>query len=192
MMRKKWRITLSIFIAISLTLYFWLGYKIDHGSKTNADGTSSYVIILGAKVKASGIPSLALKNRLEVAIPYLHKHSDLQVIVSGGRGQDEPQTEASVMKQYLIDGGIDESRIHIEDASTSTYENFLFSKKLLPEDVRKITIISNDFHLTRALFLASKVGLKADVIAAPTPKVVELKSRLRERFALLKTYIVGH
>ena len=162
------------------------------GTQPIADGTAQYVIVLGAKVKPGGILSLSLKNRLEEAVSYLNKYPDVKVIVSGGQGADEDRTEASAMLSYLQDKGIDRERILVEEQSTSTYENLLFSKELLPEGTKRITIVSNDFHLQRAKYLAKKLDLEADVIVAKTPKSVEAKLKLRERAALLKTYIIGH
>ncbi|AWE07568.1 vancomycin resistance protein [Lysinibacillus sp. 2017] len=188
---KNWWIGLIGILVIVLTLFFWLGYEIKQGTKNTADGTNDYAIVLGAKVKPGGIPSLSLANRLDVAAAYLQEHPHVKVIVSGGQGEDEDRTEASVMHDVLVEKGIDPGRILIEDKSTSTYENLLFSKELLPNDITAITIISNDFHLRRATFLANKLNLQADIIAAPTPTVVKAKSHLRERLALLKTFIVG-
>lgn len=188
---KKW-IGGSVLVLLLLGYgYYFLGTEIEKGKVPVADGSNDYLIVLGAKIKPSGIPSLALKNRLDVAIDYLKKHEHVQVIVSGGQGDDEPATEASVMAKYLIDAGIDPLRVQLEENSTSTYENLLYSKELLPEGVNEITIISNDFHLARAKYLAKVVGLEADVVGAPTPKSVEIKSNIRERLALLKTYVVG-
>lgn len=171
--------------------YYFLGEEIEEGKRPKADGSNDYLIILGAKVKPSGIPSLSLRYRLDVAVDYLKQYEHVQVIVSGGQGDDEPATEASVMAQYLIEAGIDPTRIQLEENSTSTYENLSYSKDLLPEGINEITIVSNDFHLARARYLAKVVGLEADVIAAPTPKSVRTKSNIRERLALLKTYVVG-
>ncbi|MGE7021677.1 YdcF family protein [Solibacillus cecembensis] len=189
---KKW-----LFAAFGLTLisggllYVWLGNEMDRGVEKKATGENEYAIILGAKVNPGGVPSLALANRLQVATDYLHKYPHVIAVVSGGQGADEDRTEASVMKDYLLAEGITPERILVEEVATSTYENLLYSKQLLPEDVTNITIISNDFHLTRANYLAEKIGFQADVVAAPTPKIVEAKMRLRERLALLKTYILG-
>ncbi|SOC02750.1 DUF218 domain-containing protein [Ureibacillus xyleni] len=180
-----------VFLLILGSGYSWLGEKIENGKTPVADGSNDYLIILGAKIKPNGNPSLSLQNRLDVAVEYLQTHKHVQVIVSGGQGIDEPATEASVMAQYLIDAGIDPLRIQLEEKSTSTYENLLFSKDYLPEGVNHITIVSNDYHLARAKFLADVVGLKADVLAAKTPRSVAAKSHIRERLALLKTYIVG-
>ncbi|MEK4229706.1 YdcF family protein [Solibacillus sp. FSL H8-0538] len=189
---KKWSLYVVVGVVIgALGVYSWLGSEIQQGQKPVADGTNDYLIILGAKVKPGGVPSLSLKNRLDVAIDYLTDHPHVQVIVSGGQGMDEEQTEASLMYDYLVDRGIVAERILIEDRSTSTYENLAFSKVLLPDNVSAITIVSNNFHLHRASYLAHTLGLESDVVAAPTPKSVRLKSGIRERLALLKTYLLG-
>ena len=181
-----------LFILIILVLiFYWLDYEMNAALKNEADGSNEYVVILGAKVKPGGIPSRSLKNRLDAAVDYLQKYPTVKAIVTGGQGADEDRTEASVMADYLIKNGIAEDRVLLEDQSTTTYENLLFAKKLLPENTASITIISNDFHLKRATILARKLGLKADVVAAPTPKVVNTKSRIRERLAIIKAYTRG-
>ena len=190
-MKKSILLVIAILIAISVSVYSWLGSEIRSGLEPVADGSKEYMIILGAKVKPGGVLSLSLKNRMDIAIPYLEQHPQVKVIVSGGQGADEEQTEASAMYDYLVRSGIDESRILIEDRSTSTFQNLAFSKALLPADVRDLTIVSNDFHLRRATYLANTLGFEVDVIAAPTPKSVKLKSEIRERLALLKTYVMG-
>ncbi|MFJ5565843.1 YdcF family protein [Lysinibacillus xylanilyticus] len=190
---KKWVTRLGIILlAICIVVFIWLGEEMKQGVQPAPNGTATYIIVLGAKVKPGGIPSLSLKNRLEEAVKYLNKYPHVKVIVSGGQGADEDQTEASVMFKYLQDKGIDTNRILVEEQSTSTYENLLFSKELLPKGTKKITILSNDFHLKRAKYLAESLGFEVDVVAAETPKSVEIKLKLRERAALLKTYIIGY
>ena len=188
---KKWFICFLLLVVIIIGVYIWLGFEIKDGMKNKANGSNDYMIVLGAKVNSGGVPSLSLANRLDVAAQYLQQHPHVYVIVSGGQGADEDQTEASVMLKVLVKKGIERDRIILEENSTSTYENLLYSKELLPTGTTSITIVSNDFHLKRATLLAEKLGLTADTIAAPTPTVVELKSNIRERIALLKTYFVG-
>lgn len=181
-----------LFILIILVLiFYWLDHEMNAVLKNEADGSNEYVVILGAKVKPGGIPSQSLKNRLDAAVDYLKRYPTVKAIVTGGQGADEDRTEASVMADYLIKHGVAENRISLEDQSTTTYENLLFTKKLLPDNTASITIISNDFHLKRATILARKLGLKADVVAAPTPKVINTKSRIRERLAIIKAYTRG-
>jgi len=190
---KKWMLGVGILLlAVGGVVFIWLGEEMKQGVQPVANGTAEYVIVLGAKVKPGGVPSLSLKNRLEEAVKYLNKYPHVKVIVSGGQGADEDRTEASVMLKYLQDNGIDTNRILVEDQSTSTYENLLFSKELLPTGTKRITIVSNDFHLKRAKYLAETLDFEVDVVAAKTPKSVEAKLELRERAALLKTYIIGY
>ena len=92
---------------------------------------------------------------------------------------------------YLIANGIEKDRIITEEQSTSTYENLYYSFALLPETEQAVTIVSNDFHLRRATYIANKLGYEADVIVADTPKSVEVQLNIRERLALLRTYILG-
>ncbi|MFJ6209023.1 YdcF family protein [Lysinibacillus sp. NPDC092081] len=190
---KKWVKRLGVLLlGICIVVYFWLGEEMKQGVQPAANGAATYMIVLGAKVNPGGVPSLSLKNRLEEAVKYLNKYPHVKVIVSGGQGADEDRTEASVMLKYLQDNGIDTNRILVENQSTSTYENLLFSKELLPKGTKEITILSNDFHLKRAKYLAESLGFEVDVVAAKTPKSVEVKLNLRERAALLKTYIIGY
>lgn len=176
----------------SLLSYCWVitATWIEEGQTPKAEGDNQYAVVLGAKVNGT-TPSLALQFRLEAAYEYAITYPHIQLILSGGQGPGEDCSEAKAMYNYLVDRGIDTERLLVEDQSTSTYENLLYSAKLLPMGVSNITIISSDFHLKRAQMLANALDLQADVVAAKTPSVVEGKLRFRERLALLKTKIVG-
>ena len=182
---------IGILLATGVAMYVWTETIMKHGAEPKADGTNEYAIILGAKVREEGIPSLALQYRIVAAEEYLLKYPHVKVILSGGQGDDEPVSEADMMYTYLLEAGIEKERLIREDASTSTYENLLFSKRLLPQNTSKVTIISSDFHLARAQFIAQYLNLDVDVVEAKTPRVVERKLRNRERFALIKAVIVG-
>ena len=56
-------------------------------------------------------------------------YPDLKIVVSGGQGEGENITEATAMRNFLVDNGVDSSLIIMEDKSTNTYENFLYSKQ---------------------------------------------------------------
>lgn len=185
-------IILASLVVVAVGIFGWwrTGKWIEAGLEPIADGTNDYAIVLGAKVKQDSL-SLSLRYRLDAALAYANENPHVTLILSGGQGADEPMSEAEAMRRFLTDNGIEESRLILEDASTSTYENLLYSKKLLPSDVDSITIISSDFHLARAQKIAGSLDLKSDVVAAKTPKVVEAKSVFRERLALVKTVIVG-
>lgn len=184
---------IPLFVIASSGLGMWMltSKWIDEGLEPKADGSNEYAIVLGAKVKKGNIPSLSLQYRLEAALTYANENPHVKLVLSGGQGPDEDIEEAVVMQKFLLENGIAEDRLIVENKSTSTYENLLFSQELLPERVTSVTIITSNYHLQRAKILAEKLDWDADVVAAKTPKSVEMKVRLRERAALLKTYIVG-
>ena len=155
------------------------------GQKPLANGTNEYAIILGAKVNGE-IPSLSLRYRLDAALKYADEYPHVKFILSGGQGPGELITEAEAMKRFLLDHGIKEERLLLEQQSTSTYENILFSKRIMPASINEATIITSDYHLARARKLAKTLGLQTDAVSAETPKIVELKLTTRERLALLK------
>ena len=116
-----------------------------------------WIIVLGAQVRGRKITD-SLKRRLDSALEYLKEHPDVHVIVSGGQGNDEEVTEAYAMAQYLERAGIDCRRIIQEDASVNTLENLKFSRKLIADVDTPVGIVSNNFHVYRALRLAKKQG----------------------------------
>ena len=182
--------TIIIFILMSFVIIETL---IICYSKSDIDKKANYLIILGAGVKGETV-SLTLKGRLDKGIDYLNKYKDTKVIVSGGRGFEEKITEAEAMKRYLIKGGININRIIIEDKSTSTMENFKYSKNVLSNlegsKANKIMIITSDFHMLRAKMLARRNGFNPYGISCSTPISVRLNNYMREYFALIKSYFL--
>lgn len=158
-------------------------------------GKVDTVIVLGCGIWPDGRPTLALKLRLDKAIEYYEEHPQVNLIVSGGQGPNEPYPEALAMEEYLMNNGIPQDKIIKEDKSTSTRENFEFSRKMMgisDNQVVKIVFITNDFHVFRARILAKRFGFDAYAIAAPTPRVILLNSYLREFFALVKSMMVDY
>lgn len=175
---------------IGVATWLLVGKWIADGVEPKADGSYEYAIILGAKVNGE-TPSLTLRYRLEEALTYAETYPNVKFVLSGGQGPDEAISEGEAMRRFLLEKGVDEERLLLETESTSTYENLLYSKKLLPEDLGGITIITSDFHLTRARLLAENLGLETDALPAKTPRSVEARHHVRERLALIKTVIVG-
>lgn len=158
-------------------------------------GRVDTVIVLGCGIWPDGRPTLALKLRLDKAIEYYDENPQVNIIVSGGQGPNEPYPEAFAMKEYLLSYGIPEEKILEEDKSTSTRENFEFSGRLMNiqnDKIKKIVFITNDFHVFRARILARRFGFEAYAIAAPTPRVIIINSYLREFFAFVKSMVVDY
>ncbi len=156
--------------------------------KRQPDGTYRYVLILGAKV--NGIkPSKALRHRIEVAAAYATRFPHVELIATGGQGPDEGMAEALVIKRELLARGVSEERIHVEAASTSTYENFLLSR-VIWDGEPGLTVVTNDFHVRRARLVARLYfGLKTDALYALTPASVKPKYVIREQLAYIKLFL---
>lgn len=158
-------------------------------------GRVDTVIVLGCGIWPDGRPTLALKLRLDKAVEYYEENPHVNIVVTGGQGPNEPYPEALAMEEYLISRKIPKEKILIEDKSTSTRENFEFSRRIinLPDDrIEKIVFVTNDFHVFRSRILARRFGFDAYAIAAPTPGVIVLNSYLREFFAFVKSMVVDY
>ena len=145
--------------------------------KPVSDGT---VIVLGCKVNGTR-PSLSLERRLDKATEYLIEHKDAMCIVTGNKGSDEEISEAQCMEDYLILAGIDKDRIIKEDNSTSTYENFEYSKLVMDEG--QAVFVTNEFHVLRSELMAKINGIDATHIGASTPISLLPVSCVREFIA---------
>ena len=155
-------------------------------SSVNDQGIESAdsLIILGAQVRGEPAkPSPVLKERLDTALIYLQNNPATKVVVTGGQGHDEMDSEANVMADYLISHGIDPDMIIREDESTNTMENLLNAKKLT--DLGQTVVVSNDFHLYRAKMLAKRIGINnVTGLAAKSTTSAKTVTYLREIFAL--------
>ena len=149
-------------------------------------------MVLGAGLRGTKI-STSLLYRLETALDFHELYPDVKIIVSGGQGEGEKISEASAMRNFLVDNGVDSSQIIMEDKSTDTYENFLYTKKILDEESEveapTVTIISNNFHMFRAKFLAKEVGFNALGYPAQSHKVSAVVFYVREFFGVIKAFI---
>ena len=124
-----------------------------------------------------------LVRRLEAALAL---PGQPQLILSGGQGDGEQIPEAQCMKDYLTEHGVDEDRLLLEDKSANTRENLLFSDRLYGCAERPCAIVTNDFHIYRALQIARKAGYQEVYgVAAEGDPLMEVHYVVREAVALL-------
>ena len=128
-----------------------------------------YVIIHGAGLINGDKVSKLLQERLDKAILVYRKDpSPTKLIPSGGKGSDESISEAEAMKRYLLEQGVPEDDIIMEDKSTTTLENLKFSKDIIDSrEGRKYTaLVTSNYHVYRALRYCRRVGLKCKGIGS--------------------------
>lgn len=154
---------------------------------------ADYCIVLGAQWKTSG-PSEVLRRRLDKAVEYLKENPETRVIVTGGQGSDEIMAEADGMAAYLQEAGIAQERILVENKSRNTYENLAFSAEIAGLDKKtcRVVIVTNNFHVFRALKIAEKQGYQAEGLAASSAAYMFPNNLLREFVGVLKDILVGN
>ena len=192
------RITTLVFtlaLLCGLALFSFTEYHIIQASRGNPNEEAAYLVVLGAKVRDDG-PSVSLWDRIYAAADYLNAHPETTAIVSGGKGEDEPITEAQAMYDELIKLGIDESRIRMEDRATSTDENMRFSLDLIEKETgirpEKLGILSSEYHLYRASLMAKKLGIGFVGVPAKTSRLSQLINHaMREVAGVWHFYIFG-
>ena len=121
-----------------------------------------YVIIHGAGLLRGDQLSRLLRDRVDKAIQVYRKDpTPPKLIPSGGKGGDETISEAEAMRRYLLQQGIPEEDILLEDRSATTLENLRFSKQILAaREGRKYTdLVTSNYHVYRALRYCRRIGL---------------------------------
>ena len=144
-----------------------------------------YIIILGCQIKKDGTLTPLLKGRVDKALEFRNNqlketNKDLTFIPSGGKGPDEKISEAKAMKNYLLEAGIKEKNILIDDKSTNTYENIKFSNKLIKNKKANIAYSTTNYHVLRAGLIATEQGLKLEGIGAKTKAYFWVNAFIRE------------
>jgi uncharacterized SAM-binding protein YcdF (DUF218 family) len=157
-----------------------------------ADPDLDYLIILGAQVRGTKITK-TLQKRLDTAATYLQENPRTIAIVSGGRGRGEDISEAEAMRRYLMEQGIDALRIRMEDSSTNTNENIRYSKNIIQDENAKVAVVTNGFHIYRAIKIAQKQGLnEIQGLAAPSDSKLFINYYVREVFGVIKEKLAGN
>lgn len=198
-------VTLITLCAAGVVIMLVLQILIFSGVPKTAEPDLEYLIVLGARVKEDGI-SKTLKLRLDKAAEYAAENPATVLVLSGGQGEGEPQTEARAMKAYLAEQGVPEERMLLEERSSSTVENIAYSRLLIadlqnngamyagaPGRLPRIGILTSNFHLFRALQIAKKQGIHgAYGIASASDPVLLLHMAFRDAFAVLKDRLAGN
>lgn len=142
-----------------------------------------YVVVLGAGLMGKRVTPL-LAARINRGIEVYRRNPGSKIIMSGGQGPDEEIPEAVAMAKYAEEKGVPKKDIIVEDKSKTTRENLIFSHKLMKPDSR-FAIVTNSYHVYRALVLAKRLGLQCIGYGAKTKWYFTLNAFVREFIAYL-------
>ena len=121
------------------------------------------IIVLGCGVRADGTPSDMLADRVAVGISLYKSGASDRLLMSGDHGR-EGYDEVNVMKSLAVDEGIEPDDVFCDHAGFSTYESIYRARDIFLAD--KVIIVTQRYHLHRALYIAEKLGLDAWGVSA--------------------------
>ena len=175
------------------TIYSFIGYL---SWSTTFENHQYYkhvklIMVLGAGIFSEEVTTL-LAARLDKALSVYHSQRTKPIIiVSGGQGPDEPISEALAMKRYLIAHNVPENHIFMENQSTNTRTNFLYSKSIIHSMMptsSHMLCVTSQFHVLRALKFAKKAHLSFDGIGSRTPYHFLAQSMIIDFLGLMYQY----
>ena len=181
-----------IIMVMAATVFFSvISFLALYGNNHTTDFTEDVVFVLGSGLVDDEIQP-TLKARLEQALLYYENNPHAIFILCGGYGARQTISEAYAMANFLIAAGIPADSLILEALSTSTYENFAFATQILANyfpDGFRLTIITNNFHMYRAGFLARHFELEPTYFSAPTPFLEWAGNFTRELLAVFNTWL---
>jgi len=144
------------------------------------------IIILGAGIWGDK-PSPMLEDRLLQGIELYNNNVSTKIIMSGDHGREE-YDEVNIMKEFAIEKGVPSENIFMDHAGFSTYESIYRAKEIFEAD--KIVIVTQKYHLYRALHIANSLGIEAYGVGAdPRQYVGAMYRELREILARNKDFV---
>ena len=121
------------------------------------------IIVLGCLVKSDGAPSDMLADRMRCGVELYEMGTSPKILMSGDHGRAE-YDEVNAMKKYAIDSGVPSDDIFMDHAGFSTYDSIYRAKEIFGAD--KIVIVTQEYHLYRALYIAEALGVEAYGVSA--------------------------
>lgn len=171
--------------AIAINLFMFLTTNGDMYTPDElADANADCIVVLGAGIEADGTPSPVLAERLDTAITLYENGASKDIIVSGG--EDAAQSEVTAMRNYLLEAGIPSLAIQIDTHGIDTYASVKNLRTTF--DVQHVILVSQRFHLYRAIYIAEHFNLDASGCPASEQGISDTGLLIREFAARIKDF----
>jgi len=121
------------------------------------------ILVLGCGIHADGSPSRMLADRLSRSVELYELQAAPKLLMSGDHGSAE-YNEVATMREYALERGVPSEDIFMDHAGFSTYDSMYRAKEVFGAD--KIIIVTQDYHLYRAIYIAQELGMEAYGVAA--------------------------
>jgi len=145
------------------------------------------ILVLGAYVRPNGMPSDILKDRLNTGYEVFKAGKAPKFLLSGDHGT-KAYDEVNSMRDYIEGKGVKTKLVFLDHAGFSTYESIYRARDIF--EANKLIIVTQEYHLPRALYLAEKMGIKAQGVAADHLTYGNMiKFKAREALARVKDFM---
>ncbi|MBN1700229.1 MAG: YdcF family protein [Spirochaetales bacterium] len=191
-MAESLSLRISLIILAGITALFLVNHEVNskyrHRIFPVTEVQKRYVcMVLGASVWKNKLPSHILEDRLRVGIALYEEGRVEKLLLSGDHGRDE-YDEVNVMKNYVASQGIDVKDIFTDHAGFRTYDSLYRARDVF--GIKSLIIVTNSFHLPRALYIANRLGI--DAIGVPSDLRIyqtQTKNKVREFFARILAFV---
>lgn len=144
------------------------------------------ILVLGCLVKENGVPSDMLHDRLQRGVELFDLGAAPKLLMSGDHGR-EGYDEVDAMKQFAVDAGVASEHVFMDHAGFSTYESMYRARDIF--QAKKIIIVTQEYHLYRAIYIAERLGMEAYGVSADYRAYYGQFSRdVREMLARVKDF----
>lgn len=198
MKKKIWKRLLTVCICLALlgslsvaaiNIYMYHTGSQRLRAETDTFQQADCIMVLGCQVKADGSLSHMLEDRLKRGVALYKAGAAPKLLMSGDHGRTN-YNEVAAMKQYAIDQGVPSEDIFMDHAGFSTYESLFRARDIFK--VERIIIVSQEYHLYRALHIADALGMESWGVAADYRTYSGQSMRdIREVLARVKDFGMG-
>ena len=163
--------------------------RVIDASTAREAGGFDCILVLGAGVRDDGSPSAMLYDRVKTGIALYGDGVSGRLLMSGDHGRKD-YDEVNVMKRLATDAGIDPDAVFCDHAGVSSYESLYRAKEIF--GAKRVLIVSQKYHLHRALYIARQLGLDAYGVGADVRSYSGQRYRdLRESLARFKDFFTS-
>ena len=165
---KRFLIFIIVLTLIPVLINFYVIFSgnnhiVDEKDPILANEEIQCILVLGAGITADGKPSPMLRDRLDVAISLYEKDLAPRLLLSGDHGK-QYYDEVKVMYNYCMEKDIPPEDIFLDHAGFSTYDSMVRAKEIF--QVENMIVVTQKYHLYRALFIGEKLGLEVYGVSA--------------------------
>lgn len=143
------------------------------------------ILVLGSSVQPNGTLNRVVRERVDTALTLYESGVSQRLLMSGDHGKVN-YDEVNAMKQYCVDKGVNPDVIFLDHAGFNTYDSIYRAKAIF--GIQKMIIVSQEYHLYRAVYIANELGIEAYGVPAEQEATTALITNLRESVARVKDY----